>query len=60
MIVRTASELGQKTIAEGVETEETMAILRQLGVDYAQGYHVGRPAPVTGLPAPAVSAAAAG
>lgn len=34
-----------KTIAEFVENEEIFEILRYLGVDYAQGYFVGRPAP---------------
>lgn len=49
-IVRTlagmAHELGIKTIAEGVEDEETRALLTELGVDFAQGYLLGRPAPV--------------
>lgn len=35
---------GVKTVAEGVETPEILAILRELGVDRAQGYHVGHPA----------------
>ena len=30
-------------IAEWVEDEETLARLREIGVDYAQGYHVGKP-----------------
>lgn len=32
-----------KTVAEHVENEETMAALRKLGVDYAQGFHIHRP-----------------
>lgn len=36
---------GVKTVAEGVETPEILAILRELGVDRAQGYHIGYPAP---------------
>ncbi len=36
---------GVKTVAEGVETPEILAILRELGVDRAQGYHVGYPVP---------------
>ncbi len=34
---------GVKTVAEGVETPEILEILRELGVDRAQGYHVGHP-----------------
>jgi EAL domain-containing protein (putative c-di-GMP-specific phosphodiesterase class I) len=37
---------GLKTIAEGVEDEETMELLRAVGVDHAQGFHLGRPAPL--------------
>ncbi|MEW5786267.1 MAG: EAL domain-containing protein [Pseudomonadota bacterium] len=36
---------GKATIAEFVEDEATLTILREIGVDYAQGYLVGRPAP---------------
>jgi PAS domain S-box-containing protein len=46
-IVSLARGLGQKTIAEGVEDEETLALLRQYDVDFAQGYLLGRPAPLT-------------
>ncbi len=35
---------GVKTVAEGVETPEILTILRELGVDRAQGYHIGHPA----------------
>jgi PAS domain S-box-containing protein len=45
-IVSLAQGLGQKTIAEGVEDEETLSLLRDYGVDFAQGYHLGRPAPI--------------
>lgn len=46
-IVSLAHGLEQKAIAEGVEDEETLALLREYGVDFAQGYHLGRPAPMT-------------
>ncbi|WP_299258233.1 bifunctional diguanylate cyclase/phosphodiesterase [uncultured Kushneria sp.] len=35
--------LGLKTVAEFVENEEILASLRELGVDYAQGYGIARP-----------------
>ncbi len=34
------------TIAECVENEKTLEILTEIGVDYVQGYHIGRPEPV--------------
>lgn len=40
-----ASELGLKVIAEFVETPEILTLLGEMGIDYAQGYHVGRPRP---------------
>jgi EAL domain-containing protein (putative c-di-GMP-specific phosphodiesterase class I) len=45
-IVRIAAGLGRETIAEFVQDEETLALLRQYGVDHAQGYHLGAPAPL--------------
>lgn len=33
-----------KTVAEYVENREILTILKEMGVDYAQGYHIGRPA----------------
>jgi PAS domain S-box-containing protein len=45
-IVGTAQRFNLRTIAEGVEDEPTLVLLRQLGVDYAQGFYVGRPAPL--------------
>lgn len=42
-MVEVARGLGKKTIAEFVENEETVRLLRELGVDYAQGYHIGKP-----------------
>ncbi len=43
-VVDIARGLGAETIAECVQDDETLALLRDLGVDYAQGYHTGRPA----------------
>ena len=45
-IIGVAREFGLRTVAEGVEDEATLAILRELGVDYAQGYLLGAPEPV--------------
>jgi EAL domain-containing protein (putative c-di-GMP-specific phosphodiesterase class I) len=45
-VVSLAGSFGQKTVAEGVEDAETLALLRDLGVDYAQGYFLGGPAPL--------------
>ena len=39
-----ARGLGKTTVAEFVENAETLALLESFGVDYAQGYHIGRPA----------------
>jgi EAL domain-containing protein (putative c-di-GMP-specific phosphodiesterase class I) len=38
--------MGIKTIAECVETEAVAEQLRSMGVDYAQGYWIGRPEPM--------------
>lgn len=44
-IVAMAQQLGLTTVAEGVENEEQLLILRQLGCLQAQGFHIGRPQP---------------
>ncbi len=41
--------MGKKTIAEFVENDEIMAVLAEVGVDYAQGYGVGKPFPLSRL-----------
>jgi Amt family ammonium transporter len=38
--------LGIRTVAEYVEDAQSLEILRSLGVDFAQGYHLGRPEPL--------------
>jgi diguanylate cyclase (GGDEF)-like protein/PAS domain S-box-containing protein len=45
-IVNIAHGLGKQTIAEFVEEAGTVDILRELGVDMAQGFHLGRPEPI--------------
>ena len=34
------------TVAEGVEDAGALALLREFGVDFAQGFHIGHPAPL--------------
>jgi EAL domain-containing protein (putative c-di-GMP-specific phosphodiesterase class I) len=45
-MVQAVKALGLLVVAEQVEDQETLEALRLLGVDYAQGYHIGRPRPV--------------
>ena len=45
-IVAIARELDVLTVAEGIEDAATLELTTELGVDFAQGYHIGRPAPV--------------
>ncbi len=40
---------GKKTIAEFVENDAILQRLREIGVDYAQGYRIGRPCPLNDL-----------
>jgi PAS domain S-box-containing protein len=44
-IVGLARDFGYETIAEGVEDAEALAILKEFGVDFAQGNYLGAPAP---------------
>jgi diguanylate cyclase (GGDEF)-like protein/PAS domain S-box-containing protein len=46
-IVGVAQALGIKTVAESVADEETIGLLQKHRVDYAQGYFVGKPAPLS-------------
>ena len=45
MIVHLARVMGKRTVAEFVESNEILETLREIGVDYAQGYAIGKPAP---------------
>lgn len=44
-IIDFSKRLQMKTIAEFVENEEILNVLREIGVDYAQGYYIGKPLP---------------
>jgi len=45
-IIGVARSFGIKTVAEGVEDQLTLELLIDYGIDYAQGFHIARPAPV--------------
>ncbi len=45
MIVHVAKVMGKSTVAEFVENDEILPALREIGVDYAQGYAIGKPSP---------------
>jgi len=45
-IVTLAQQLGLRVVAEGVETDEELQVLRRLGCDFVQGYLFSRPMPV--------------
>jgi diguanylate cyclase (GGDEF)-like protein/PAS domain S-box-containing protein len=46
-VVDIARGLGKRTVAEHVGDRETAALLRRMGVDHAQGFHLGEPAPLS-------------
>jgi diguanylate cyclase (GGDEF)-like protein/PAS domain S-box-containing protein len=50
-IVDLAHSLGLQTVGEGVETSAQLETLERMGCDYAQGYHLFRPAPASEIPA---------
>jgi EAL domain-containing protein (putative c-di-GMP-specific phosphodiesterase class I)/CheY-like chemotaxis protein len=45
-LVAFAGETGATIVAEGIETAEELATLRDLGVEFGQGYYLGRPGPL--------------
>jgi len=59
-VVRIARTLGMYTIAENVDRESLARVLADIGVDYAQGFHIGPPQPLAELLAerPAADSAA--
>lgn len=49
-VVGLAKGFGLQTVAEGVEDAEALQLLREIGVDFAQGYHIARPGPLEAEP----------
>ncbi|TXR49544.1 putative bifunctional diguanylate cyclase/phosphodiesterase [Phyllobacterium endophyticum] len=49
LVTGVARSLGMTTIAEGIETEEQFACVKQVGCDQVQGYLIGRPVPAAQL-----------
>lgn len=47
-VVGLARAFSVQTVAEGVEDAETLDLLSRFGVDFAQGFHIARPAPFVG------------
>jgi EAL domain-containing protein (putative c-di-GMP-specific phosphodiesterase class I) len=45
-VVDIARGLGKKTVAEFAANADLVEFLRAQGVDYAQGFHIGRPRPL--------------
>ena len=49
-MVRSINEIAhlteKNTIAEFVENADTLKLLADMGVDFAQGYHIGKPKPI--------------
>jgi EAL domain-containing protein (putative c-di-GMP-specific phosphodiesterase class I) len=48
-LARVCSDMGVRTIAEGIETEEEALTCQQLGCGFGQGFFFGRPQPAGGL-----------
>jgi EAL domain-containing protein (putative c-di-GMP-specific phosphodiesterase class I) len=49
-VVGLARACGMRSLAEGVETADQLALVRQLGCSYAQGFHIARPMPGVDVP----------
>ena len=48
-LMRLAETFGTSLIAEGIETEAELQVVRDLGIDLGQGYFMGRPSPVPAM-----------
>ena len=45
-MIQVIQALGKKAVAEYVENQEILDILKAMGIDFVQGYHIGHPIPV--------------
>jgi EAL domain-containing protein (putative c-di-GMP-specific phosphodiesterase class I)/CheY-like chemotaxis protein len=45
-LVSFSDEVGISVVAEGIETQEDLEVLRRLYVPFGQGFHLGRPGPI--------------
>jgi len=50
-IIQIARAMGMKTIAEGVESSQIEALLREMGCTHAQGYYYSKPLPADAMAA---------
>lgn len=49
-LVSFAADTGAQVIAEGIENEDELKTVRDLGIAYGQGYFIARPAPIENMP----------
>jgi diguanylate cyclase (GGDEF)-like protein/PAS domain S-box-containing protein len=49
-IIELAHNLDMEVVAEGVSEKQHLELLREMGCDYGQGFHVSRPMPVENVP----------
>ncbi|MFZ5734591.1 MAG: putative bifunctional diguanylate cyclase/phosphodiesterase [Pseudomonadota bacterium] len=56
LIARLGKVMGMRTIAEFVENDTMIGVLRRIGVDYAQGYGVSKPKPIEEIVGPLAGA----
>ena len=56
-IVQIAHTVGKRTVAEFVENAAILKMLKQAGVDYVQGYYIGRPSEAMAVQSPSAKIA---
>ena len=48
-MIQVIQSLGKKALAEYVENAEILELLKAMGIDFVQGYYIGRPQPLAEL-----------